>query len=105
MRQVDELLISLADCAARSDGGVSVREPRSRRWAFALAAAGLVALGGVIYVWQPASAAATRYEAETATIVQGVVESTHVGFSGTGYANYNNVVGSYVQWTVDGGSG
>ncbi len=82
-----------------------MREPRSRRWAFALAAAGLLALGGVIYVWQPASAAATRYEAETATIVQGVVESTHVGFSGTGYANYNNVVGSYVQWTVDGGSG
>ncbi len=42
----------------------------------------------------------TRYEAENATISQGVVESNHLGFSGTGFVNYDNVVGSYVQWTV-----
>ncbi len=46
-------------------------------------------------------AAATRYEAETATISQGVVESNWPGFSGTGFVNYNNVAGSYVEWTVD----
>src|SRR5215510_11876606 len=48
-----------------------------------------------------ANAAPTRYEAETATISQGVVESNHLGFSGTGFVNYNNVTGSSVQWTVN----
>jgi len=47
----------------------------------------------------PAAAATTRYEAENATISQGVVESNHPGFSGTGFVNYHNVNGSYVQWT------
>ncbi len=48
-----------------------------------------------------ASAAPTRYEAETATISQGVVESNHAGFTGTGFVNYDNVNGSYVQWSVN----
>ncbi|MGH3648474.1 MAG: YbhB/YbcL family Raf kinase inhibitor-like protein [Micromonosporaceae bacterium] len=48
-----------------------------------------------------AAAAPTRYEAETATISQGVVESNHAGFSGTGFVNGDNVAGSYVQWTVN----
>jgi exo-1,4-beta-D-glucosaminidase len=42
----------------------------------------------------------TRYEAENATISQGVVESNHLNYSGTGFVNCDNVVGSYVQWTV-----
>ncbi|HCT81453.1 MAG TPA: hypothetical protein DGG94_02885 [Micromonosporaceae bacterium] len=42
-----------------------------------------------------------RHEAENATINQGLVESNHAGFSGTGFVNYNNVSGSYVQWTVN----
>jgi polygalacturonase len=45
-----------------------------------------------------------RYEAEDATISQGVVESNHAGFSGTGFVNYTNVTGSYVQWTVNAAS-
>jgi chitinase len=52
----------------------------------------------------PASAAPTRYEAESATLSQGVVESNHTGFSGTGFVNYDNVTGSYVQWTVSAAS-
>ena len=44
---------------------------------------------------------ATRYEAEDATISQGVVESNWVGFSGTGFVNLDNVAGSSVQWTVN----
>jgi endo-1,4-beta-D-glucanase Y len=48
----------------------------------------------------PAQAAPTRYEAESATISQGVVESNHTGFSGTGFVNSDNVAGSSVQWTV-----
>jgi glucose/arabinose dehydrogenase len=47
-----------------------------------------------------ASAAATDYQAENATISQGVVESNHAGYTGTGFVNYDNLVGSYVEWTV-----
>ena len=41
-----------------------------------------------------------RYEAENATIFQGAAESQHAGYSGTGYVNYTNATGGYVQWTV-----
>ncbi|NUT33294.1 MAG: carbohydrate-binding protein [Hamadaea sp.] len=44
--------------------------------------------------------AGTRYEAENATISQGVVESNHAGFSGTGFVNLDNVTGSWIEWTV-----
>jgi glucose/arabinose dehydrogenase len=47
-----------------------------------------------------APAAATRYEAETATIVDGAVATNHTGFSGTGFVDLVNEVGSYVQWSV-----
>src|SRR6266498_1952349 len=59
----------------------------------------LVATGSLLAT--PSSAAAVRYEAESATVSQGVVESNHAGFSGTGFVNYDNLVGSYVQWTVN----
>ncbi|WP_405804347.1 cellulase family glycosylhydrolase [Streptomyces sp. NBC_00210] len=49
----------------------------------------------------PAPAAAVTHEAENAVISQGVVESNHTGFTGTGFVNYNNTTGSYVEWTVD----
>lgn len=58
----------------------------------------------------PAAAAATRqgpavapvvHEAESATVSQGAVESNHPGFTGSGFVNYNNVSGSYVEWTVN----
>jgi hypothetical protein len=42
----------------------------------------------------------TRYEAENATISQGTVDSDHDGFSGTGFVNYTNVAGSFVQFSV-----
>ncbi|SDZ30834.1 exo-1,4-beta-D-glucosaminidase [Amycolatopsis xylanica] len=41
------------------------------------------------------------YQAEDATIVNGVVESNHAGFTGSGFVNYDNVVGSSVEWTVN----
>ncbi|WP_433440684.1 glycoside hydrolase family 75 protein [Nonomuraea sp. CA-141351] len=49
----------------------------------------------------PARAATVRYEAENATISQGVVESNHAGFSGTGFVNSDNVTGPYTEWTVN----
>ena len=56
---------------------------------------------GSNYVGGGVTPPTTRYEAEDATISQGVVESNHAGFSGTGFVNYNNVVGSSVEWTAD----
>jgi len=41
------------------------------------------------------------YQAELATIGNGIVETLHSGYTGTGYANTNNVVGSYVEWHVN----
>ncbi|WP_433251832.1 CBM35 domain-containing protein [Streptosporangium sp. CA-135522] len=49
----------------------------------------------------PAHAGTGRYEAESATVSQGAVESNHSGFSGTGFVNGDNAAGSYVQWTVN----
>jgi Carbohydrate binding module (family 6) len=43
----------------------------------------------------------TVYEAENAVISQGAVESNWTGFTGTGFVNLDNVVGSYVEWTVN----
>jgi chitin-binding protein len=48
--------------------------------------------------YQLVAASSTRYEAENATISQGVVESDHAGFSGTGFVNLDNVTGSYVEF-------
>jgi hypothetical protein len=44
-------------------------------------------------------AAAVRYEAESATC-QGTIDSNHAGFSGTGFCNETNAVGSYEEWSV-----
>lgn len=46
--------------------------------------------------------APTEYQAENATISMGVVESNHAGFTGTGFVNGDNVIGSYVQFAVTG---
>ncbi|MFF5207256.1 glycosyl hydrolase family 28 protein [Streptosporangium sp. NPDC000396] len=57
-----------------------------------------VRINGVLYGEGPPP---TRFEAENATISQGAVESNHAGHSGTGFVNYDNVAGSYVEFTVD----
>jgi hypothetical protein len=43
----------------------------------------------------------TRYEAENATISQGITETLHPGYSGTAYVNCDNVAGSYVEFSVN----
>jgi alpha-galactosidase len=40
------------------------------------------------------------YQAEDATIFQGVVESNHAGYTGTGFVNGDNAVGSGVEFAV-----
>ncbi|MGW4207579.1 cellulase family glycosylhydrolase [Lentzea sp. NPDC004789] len=47
-----------------------------------------------------AIAAPVQYQAESATIANGVVESNHAGFTGTGFVNYDNEIGSSVEFTV-----
>lgn len=49
----------------------------------------------------PMEQAAVDYQAESGTISQGVVESNHTGYTGTGFVNYTNVTGSYVQFAVN----
>ncbi|TDU01725.1 glucose/arabinose dehydrogenase [Streptomyces sp. 846.5] len=64
----------------------------------ALIAVAALLLG--LLAWsQPASAAAA-YQAESATISQGTVATNHTGYSGTGFVDYTNVTGSYVQFAV-----
>ncbi|GIG62186.1 hypothetical protein Lfu02_65580 [Longispora fulva] len=43
---------------------------------------------------------AAGYEAENGTLSQAVVESNHAGYTGTGFVNYDNVAGGYVEFTV-----
>ncbi|MEV7083740.1 cellulase family glycosylhydrolase [Streptomyces sp. NPDC093516] len=72
--------------------------------ALALAVAAALPTSAVAAADQAAPAsprAATVHEAESAAISRGVVESNHAGFTGNGFVNYENVQGSYVQWTVN----
>src|SRR3954463_11885306 len=64
----------------------------------------LALIGSVLLVstgTNPASAATTTYQAENAARTQGVVESNHAGFTGSGFVNYDNVTGSSVTFTVN----
>jgi glucose/arabinose dehydrogenase len=74
--------------------------PRALRLVAAAAAVIVVPLGVVALGMGSASAAATVYEAESATLSQATVATNHPGFTGTGFADYNAVAGSYVEWTV-----
>lgn len=41
------------------------------------------------------------YQAESGSLSQAVVESNHSGFTGSGFVNFDNLVGSSAQWTVN----
>ncbi|MEE1752071.1 cellulase family glycosylhydrolase [Streptomyces sp. SP18CS02] len=46
-------------------------------------------------------AAPVTHEAENATVSRGAVESDHTGFTGTGFVDYDNATGGYIEWKVD----
>jgi Carbohydrate binding module (family 35)/Carbohydrate binding module (family 6)/Right handed beta helix region len=46
----------------------------------------------------------TRYEAESGTC-DGTIDSNHAGFSGTGFCNVTNAIGSSMTWTLTGRAG
>ncbi|MCW6007210.1 carbohydrate-binding protein [Micromonospora sp. CPCC 205371] len=94
-------------CAYLLFGEINVRlyrhQFRSRRGQALLAAGGVSVLvaGAGIVLAGVASAAATRYEAESAPATcDGVIESNHAGYSGSGFCNANNAVGAAAQFTV-----
>src|SRR5436305_14307932 len=85
--------------------------PASKRWEHRMTRRRLIVrsliAGGVaaaavatVAIVVPASAAATLYEAESATISQGTVDSDHAGFTGSGFVNYTNITGSYVEVSI-----
>ena len=41
------------------------------------------------------------YQAEEAQREEGAVERNNPGYTGTGFVNYNNVAGSYLEWTIE----
>jgi hypothetical protein len=57
-------------------------------------------VSGTITVNSASGTSTLIYQGESASIVSGVVESTNAGYTGTGYANTNNAVGNYVEFTV-----
>jgi glucose/arabinose dehydrogenase len=69
----------------------------ARRKALAI----LVSAAVVLSVVSPAAAAPIDYQSEDAVITQGVVESNWAGFTGRGFVNYDNVIGSSVEYTVN----
>jgi glucose/arabinose dehydrogenase len=44
--------------------------------------------------------AATDHQAENAVVSQGTVATNHTGYTGTGFVDYTNIKGSYVEFTV-----
>jgi len=72
---------------------------KSRRTTTGTISASVPAHATVMYRVSPGGAPGNRHEAENAVVGQGIVESTHAGFSGSGFVNYNNVAGSFVEWT------
>ena len=48
----------------------------------------------------PTPRPSTRSEAESCTLSQAIVANNHAGFSGTGFVDYTNVTGSYIECTV-----
>jgi hypothetical protein len=61
---------------------------------------GSLLVTGLVAGGAPAVAAPVLYEAEQATIVNGVVASNHAGFTGTGFVDTTNAVGSAVEFAV-----
>ncbi|MFC4884690.1 PQQ-dependent sugar dehydrogenase [Streptomyces beijiangensis] len=58
-------------------------------------------LANIDYVdFQVAAPAGTAYQAEDATVGQGTIATNHLNYTGTGFVDYTNIAGSYVEFTV-----
>jgi unsaturated rhamnogalacturonyl hydrolase len=72
----------------------------TRKLACALLVSGLSLSGTVALAVLPAQAASTRYEAESATIFHGTVAADHTGYTGSGFVDFTNETGSYVEFSL-----
>ncbi|MFI5792484.1 PQQ-dependent sugar dehydrogenase [Streptomyces sp. NPDC051677] len=72
-----------------------MKRTRALPWGLSLALA--LPLAGLT---SGAAHAATDYQAEDATVSQGAVATNHTGYTGTGFVDYTNIQGSYVEFTV-----
>lgn len=52
-------------------------------------------------VMKPTVTQSETLEAETAVLNGAIVSATQTGFTGTGYADYVNTTGDYIEWTVN----
>jgi hypothetical protein len=64
----------------------------------------VISASAVLHVTKPAPHDSTRYEAEKAFLSGAVVATNRAGFTGTGFADYINPTGDFVEWTVNGSS-
>jgi glucose/arabinose dehydrogenase len=78
-----------------------VAPPSRLRLALAGGLSAVVALAIVVPNALAAPQASTVYEAENATISQATVANNHTGYTGTGFVDYTNTVGGYVEFTVN----
>jgi glucose/arabinose dehydrogenase len=69
-----------------------------------LTATGSGGLANTDYLDFELASAASDHQAEDATISQGAVATNHTGFTGTGFVDYTNITGSYVEFTVSAAS-
>ncbi|WP_166386240.1 carbohydrate-binding protein [Catellatospora methionotrophica] len=53
----------------------------------------------------PAPQRTVRHEAESASLSQARTASDHSGYSGSGFVDYDNASGSFLQWSVPGAAG
>ncbi|MEV6971330.1 carbohydrate-binding protein, partial [Hamadaea sp. NPDC051192] len=66
-----------------------------------LTACAVATVGALTTTVTAASAAGTRYEAETSpSTCDGTIDSNHTGYSGSGFCNGTNAVGAAAQFTV-----
>jgi hypothetical protein len=59
-------------------------------------------LAALVLLLNTVTVTAADYQAESCLISQGVVESNHTGYTGTGFVNTDNVTGSSIECTVTG---
>jgi subtilase family serine protease len=53
-----------------------------------------------VAAFRSGTTSANHFEAENARLSQATVATNHTGFTGTGFVDYANVAGSFVEWTV-----
>ena len=86
------------DYAADLDGNKSVDSNDARLLADFLLGKEVRFLGAPIEIplWEN-----DRYYAADAELYKASPETTNAGFEGTSYINYENTVGSYIEWTIE----